>query len=240
MKMRVSTIATLAIAAMAFIGVMWLISMVPVAPTTPTATPMPTLLGRRFDAQMEAYLWALEQTPTGWLLSKYLRESDIKVEWVPSLHDELPGISDTGAIVLSRNRMTMPDGDQMKLAVFGQIPSEEVLHALDVYVADSAVVAHEIAHHVMGDPELALPESGSPERDRAEDRVRIVELKFVCEMIALARRQEVDYYLPDAWETYAESMPPDPTDMEGLLVGAQPDDMSLARTLLAFPARSGQ
>ena len=79
----------------------------------------------------------------------------------------------------------------------------------------------------------------APERQRAEWRVRVVELKWVCEMLAHIRSETVDYYHPEVWEVYRASMPPDPTDMDGLLVGAWPDDPTLARQLLAFPAKGG-
>ncbi len=239
MKAKVSTILTLVAAALIFIGLTALMTVWP-ALTVATPAPMPTIAGRRFDDASEMYLWGVEQNATGQLVSASLRAGFLRLEWVDTLGG-LKAISDPGVIRLARDQMQPPDPEtfaRIKAVISGKaVATKDLGPAIDQYVADCAVVVHEIAHQIFGDPKVALPETDSPDCQRAEWRVRVVELKWVCEMLAHIRGEAVDYYHPEAWEVYLASMPPDPTDMDGLLVGAQPDDPALARQLLAFPAK---
>lgn len=238
MKVKMSTILTLVAAFLIFIGIMAMISIWPTA--TALSTPMPTLAGQRFDVDTETYLWGVEQNATGRLASSFLRVGSLRLEWVDTLGG-LKAVSDVGVIKLARDQLQPPDPEtfaRIEAVISGQaVATRDLGPAIDQYVADCAVIVHEIAHQVFGDPKMALPETDSPDRQRAEWRVRVVELKWVCETLAHIRGEAVDYYHPEVWEVYQTSMPPDPTDIDGLLVGAQPDDPVLARQLLVFPAR---
>lgn len=199
----------------------------PLAPgLTPTLPPTHLSLfcstptsGRRFDARTEAYLCLLSQTPTGAALVHFARTNtavEVAISWT------------TFAQEMGATGMVLTEGEILLAANLLADPSAGKV-ALEEAISGASVVAHEIAHVVLGD--YSFPQRPYPAKI-GEPPAVLVQAKVLAELVALFRGEPVDYYafLP-------EGLLPEPWKLAGEIqaLGIHPVDSALAQQLLWLP-----
>ena len=126
---------------------------------------------RQFDARTENHLRWLGRTPTGFHLARFLRESDIKVEWMSEL--DTPAISDIGVIQIRTDLFDPRTVEPLlEMVAAGQQDWRTHTDLLERLASSQAIIAHEIWHHLVGDVMVDTLAHARARHGEGVDRVR--------------------------------------------------------------------